>query len=862
MGLLADDDARVVTPDDDQTLDGKRPQGLLVGDLLANRYRLRRYLAAGGMGEVWEAEDVTLQETVALKTVRADRTSPEALLRLQSEVKLARRISHPNVCRVFEFGQHPTADGRVVSFLTMELLRGTSLTDLIEQRGPFPVKEALELLEQLAAALDAAHAAGVVHRDFKGPNIFLEGSRAVVTDFGIARAIDASPRITQDPNALVGTPAYMAPEQVTGGEVGPAADLFALGVVAFELVTGQLPFDGQTPFEVAMARVTNPPRRFAKLAEGVPAHWDDVFAVALARDPRKRFASAAAFIAALKAGAFTPPRPRRFSRVGLGVAAVVLVAGAALAAAWFAGPSSMKWADLSTANATKEEARVAFHRALTAHAARAGDAVGPLKQALERDPGFVEVDLQLGYLETVLGYGSQSDGLTHFRAAMAQRSRLTARDREFLDAIEPGFRDPQDWLESERRLQAFVQQHPRDAPGWEALGSVRDDLGDTLGGALGYRRSREIDPVSTAGLQLDAKLAYLGGDSAGAFRLVDQCLLTSPTQVSCLTSRLALLRLEGRCAELESAAREGFRFRPDAARLLLSYRSYGLAGVHAPPQAFTDLLATMRRAWPPDAQWHIDAWEAQLQRDTQRLVVLREAAREKAGSDDDVTLSASLVADLLELGDTARAGDVAWDGLMSAGAVNQPDSLGTDSTMTLVTALGALGRLSAEEQRAHRARFVDKWRRQLGEAAWKKVAAQAWLVAYGPAPPLELDPALAREAFEAQPLFGGDLSLEPLAWLTMVDGPFLGSLGALQLADGRFGEAEQSLSRALRICGYEVEHPNVRWLRGLARERRGDARGACEDYAVIAREWAERTPQGVTLHQALEHAKTLGCGGR
>ena len=275
------------------------------GEVLAGRYRLVRFIASGGMGEVWEAEDLSLHEHVALKTVRAEALTPELLERFRHEVKLARRVTHPNVCRVFEFGEHTRPTGEKVSFLTMELLSGRPLEDELRRRGRFTLASALPLLEQMAAGLDAAHAQGIVHRDFKSPNVFLEGTtepqRVVITDFGLARAVGADVRVTTTPQQMMGTPAYMAPEQVLGADAGPAADIFALGVVAFEMVTGALPFAAETTLATALKRLSEPPRSARSLVPEVPEHWERALFVAMARQPGDRFASASQFIAALRA---------------------------------------------------------------------------------------------------------------------------------------------------------------------------------------------------------------------------------------------------------------------------------------------------------------------------------------------------------------------------------------------------------------------------------------------------------------------------------------------------------------------------------------------------------------------------------
>ncbi|MBZ0233227.1 MAG: serine/threonine protein kinase [Deltaproteobacteria bacterium] len=210
------------------------------GTIVAERWTIVRFLARGGMGAVYEAHDRLLDGPVALKTLR----SGMAHERFVREIQLARKVSHPNVCRIHDAGRHGG-----LSFLTMELLAGEPLSARLE-RGPMSVVEARPILADLAAALDAAHAAGVIHRDFKPHNVMLvrRGGtlRAVVTDFGIARAADdtGDAALTAD-GELIGTPAYMAPEQVNGKPVTAATDVFSFGVVAYQMVTGALPFTGQ-----------------------------------------------------------------------------------------------------------------------------------------------------------------------------------------------------------------------------------------------------------------------------------------------------------------------------------------------------------------------------------------------------------------------------------------------------------------------------------------------------------------------------------------------------------------------------------------------------------------------------------------
>ncbi len=267
------------------------------GDLLSSRYGIVRFVARGGMGEVYEAEDLELQETVALKTVRPEGIEERvAIERLKREIQLARKVTHPNVCRIFDVGHHRSGlDGDDVTFLTMEFLEGDTLKGHLKQHGPMSPEEALPLVCQMAEALHAAHRVGIVHRDFKSDNVMLvpEGDsiRAVVTDFGIARAAKEDPRDAQltGRGSLVGTPAYMAPEQVSGEAIGPAADQYALGCVLFEMMTGRVPFLGDSAINTAAMRLSNPPPSPREYREGLPEKWEATILRCLERQPDARF---------------------------------------------------------------------------------------------------------------------------------------------------------------------------------------------------------------------------------------------------------------------------------------------------------------------------------------------------------------------------------------------------------------------------------------------------------------------------------------------------------------------------------------------------------------------------------------------
>jgi tetratricopeptide (TPR) repeat protein/TolB-like protein len=303
-------------------------------ELVAGRYRIARFIAKGGMGEVYEAQDEEFSERVALKTVRPEIAErPGTIQRFKREIQLARRVSHPSVCRIFDLGRHkPGAGMPEVLFLTMELLEGQTLRERLKRAGRMAPAQALPLVQAMAAALDAAHDEGIVHRDFKSANVMLVpargggGERVLVTDFGLARGAmeDSSVTGTGD---IVGTPAYMAPEQVSGAKVGPAADVFALGVVLFEMTTGGMPFPGESPLSIALKRLTEDPVRPTSVAPDLDPAWEATILRCLAREPEQRFERAGDVVRALR-GEALPLRRRRPSwrHAGALAAAAALVA--------------------------------------------------------------------------------------------------------------------------------------------------------------------------------------------------------------------------------------------------------------------------------------------------------------------------------------------------------------------------------------------------------------------------------------------------------------------------------------------------------------------------------------------------------
>ena len=281
------------------TLDGQPRAGVapevVPSERFAGRYALEALIGQGGMGRVYRARDVLVGDLVALKTLELGKDpGTDAVERFRREVRLARRISHPNVARMHDLGEHAGQH-----YLTMEYVDGVDLRTLIAREGPLAPARATRIALAVCEGLAAAHAAGVLHRDLKPANVLMEkGGRVVLTDFGIARAlVDEAAQRTQ---GTAGTPMYMAPEQLSGGELGPRADLYAVGLMLYEMLTAAMPFSGDSPIAVAFARLRQPsPDPRAKLA--VPDALAELVLRCLAREPEQRPESAPQLAQALRA---------------------------------------------------------------------------------------------------------------------------------------------------------------------------------------------------------------------------------------------------------------------------------------------------------------------------------------------------------------------------------------------------------------------------------------------------------------------------------------------------------------------------------------------------------------------------------
>ncbi len=487
-----------------------KARAFAVDELVLNRFRIVRFLGRGGMGEVYEATDLHLGR-VALKTIRPDIAASEhGLARFRREVQLARRITHGNVCRIYDLFAVPARPGHpATTFLTMEYLAGVTLAERIESSGPLPLAEAESVALQLCAAVEAIHDAGIVHRDLKAWNIMLvpDPPRVVVMDLGLARESESEagdPGITRA-NAVMGTPEYMAPEQFQGHGVTPAADIYALGIVFYEMVTGSRPFRGATPIGAAVMRGKRPPAA-SSIRRELPGRWDEVIEKCIEFDPERRFPSAGAVAAALQGRRFSgfhlPPR------YAVAVLAVIVIAALAGAVFWYRAhsytkpsPDAQRWYEQGVA------------------ALRGGTwykATQALTRAVELDPDFVVAHARLADAWSELDFTGKAKDEMLRASGLQSKIRLPQLDARYLDAVRTSLTF--DYAASLADYRAILKQLPaaEKAYGYFDVGRALEKTNNIAEAMKSYAEASRLAPEFPASfVRLGILDSRKGDDAAG-----------------------------------------------------------------------------------------------------------------------------------------------------------------------------------------------------------------------------------------------------------------------------------------------------------------------------------------------------------
>jgi tetratricopeptide (TPR) repeat protein len=471
------------------------------GEVILDRFRIVRPIGEGGMGEVYEAQDLQLGR-IALKTIREGiASSSEAFARFRQEVQLARKVTGAPVCRIHELYLLPAMAGhRATAFLTMEYLDGITLSAKLKKDGPLPSKQALKVALDICDGLRMVHEQGVIHRDLKSANIMLCGEgdqlRAVLMDFGLARIFGAESASSANADgeggtaagAIMGTPAYMAPEQFEGKEVSPATDIYALGIVLYELVTGLHPYAAPTPVAAAIKRAQRPALP-STLDHSVPRKWDRVVQRCLQYEPANRYQSAEEVARALRAGQADLANLRQDRPWIFRLAACVVLA----ALAW----GVLSWWQARQIYRPAAAALRWYEPGLASM--REGNyfkATRLFQAAIDRDGKYAMAHARLA--EAWLDLDFQGKAQRELLFAMPERRHLAPLDAEYLDAINATVMA--DFPGAVQRYNKILDQLPASdkSAGDVDLGKAYERTGDVTRALASYTRAATEDSNNPA----------------------------------------------------------------------------------------------------------------------------------------------------------------------------------------------------------------------------------------------------------------------------------------------------------------------------------------------------------------------------
>jgi serine/threonine-protein kinase len=868
-----------------------------------DRFVLEALVGQGGMGAVYRARDPKLQRRVALKLLRvdqADDTASEGTARLLREARAAAALEHPNAVAIYDVGEH---DG--LPYIAMELVEGRSLRAHVGNPG-VPVSERLRLLLDVARALAAAHKRGLVHRDVKPENVMVRTDGVVkVLDFGIARrhAAPIDPQgsttpeglatITQE-GAVVGTPLYMAPEQLRGDPLDGRADQFAWGVMAYELLTGRVPWTFERDaFRLVAAILTATPEPLGKHAPEVPGAVATAIERAIAKEPARRFASMDQLVAAVEAATTSPvalaktelmtpseaPEAPRFrpsrrvialgAAVVLGVAVLAGVEASRTTPAPAPAPSAASAIEIAEVDPTavtdvppprtaNAEALASWRAAMQAFRDGAAAAwLEYMRRALAVDPSMAAAHLRMAWMTEG---SSPSEARQHYATASHLRATLSPRDQELLDAAEPYFfRHPSNVAELVHRLEVVVERHPRDAELLYYLARGNADLGEMATSARLLSRAVESDPQFAMALGfLGADEAYLG-DAEASERAFARCLEASPGATVCLQLRSSVDQLEGRCDRIEQAARSFLAIDPSAAAGL-GLLAEALQALGRPTDA---VRATLEQRWahlPEGARaeeqrldgLHLAEIAGDFAGAEKQARELQAAIASPDDADGHARAAWELVQVYAETGNDAAARDVAQKFMAQREAwASNPRgedwALAADVVPLMLAAGRRAGSLDEEALSRQRDAWLADWESRLPSF----YSYDLWLRGFAGVADSE---AGALAAIEAQPRYGTMRTYGPILTASADE-------GHVWLLAGDAPKALPLLERATRQCT-ELREPvafaHARLWLGQAREASGDKPGACAAYRAVLSRWP-RASRSRTAATAAARAAALGC---
>ncbi|MGO8995019.1 MAG: protein kinase domain-containing protein [Polyangiaceae bacterium] len=880
---------------------------------MADKYVVDEVLGSGAMGLVVSATHKLIGQKVAIKFVKSDYLdSDDAIGRFKREARALVAVQSENVVRVLDYGTLQDES----PYLVMEYLTGRDLQQELKARGTIPLAEVAEIIVQACEGLAAAHARGIVHRDIKPANLFLtqraNGTRLVkIVDFGISKAPIATEEELSMTRGSIGSPHYMAPEQLrNASRVDARSDVWSLGVTLFRALTGELPFTGDSVAALLAAVASGEPRRLSEERPDLPPEIDAIITRCLHKNPDERFGSAQELADALAPFAMPSARitstprvaqaqgqphadggvlhestskahvshvsgnlkasPEWKARLALAVAIGVPLAAVSLALrltspggtgaarsvdAAASASRVVVITDLPAPKSANAEAAAAYQAGL--QAVRDGSLVEAMRRfdrAAALDPTMAAAELR-GAVHGDWLAGAETR--RHARAALSLRASLSESDRELLDAVAPLYISPQPELEdSLRRIDKLVASRPRDT---ELLFlSARLFLTRRPHAELLKISDRllELDPHFASALWLRGLVQELELDHTAAMRSVDQCMEISPSAASCLRVRATLEDLQGDCVGLEADAQRMVAME-DGSDRAHDFLARALFALGRPIDSVREALSRKWQACPESTR------AATTLTDEAHLAILRgdfaEALKDAEeldrtvrleGTEKDRAAATLLRIDLdTEVGDVAGAAQVA-DAHLRRVPVWSTDVIEEDPRPRLYAAAVRGGLRTPQERDQARAEWRTIWDAKIQPYDRPRV----WLEGY--AAPAET----REEAVEALAVLSDYEPMPPL----VVTGSTVPAMAKVHALAGRSHEALPELVSVTWSCRALAEPIGVTRAQlqlGQVLEATGDVAGACAAYGAVIDRWgpAKRTATSVTAAAALARVKLLAC---
>lgn len=847
--------------------------GILPGRVLAGRYEILAKLGHGGMGAVFRAHDRELGEDVALKVILPERIRDAGVLdRFRREVKLARKIAHPNVCRVFDVGEEGTT-----RFLTMEFIEGKSLRELIA-KGPLDPARALSILQQIIQGMVAVHAQGIVHRDLKPDNVMVrEGGQAVVADFGLAR----TPTGDVAESNFVGTPAYMSPEQLRGEALDGRSDIFALGIVAYELMTGRLPFTGESIAAIATATLRDSPASFEVpgLAESAQRGIKAAIFRALEKRPADRFASMAEFGDALSSagvehsistltGPVLPPdeRPRKrlpWSAIaGLAATVVLLVVIIKLwqfptnvavqvqAPVSSALPSTHVVAHDAQAERLYQQAMQAMHDGDESRAMAEMERV----VAIDHDFGAAELRLAIWWLLV-----EPVKARSHQIAANRLRKTLDQHDADLLHAMNAWLEQPPDIQGWGMKLEALAERYPQDVEALLLVAGVRIYQMRFDGAIQATTRALEIDPTNVVAWTMKADALALLGDTKGQLEAYSACLSVAPTATKCLVERIRLRGHMRECQLMKEDAKALLMLEPNSAAThellataLESTSERRESVINALEKSFSLQSGSERTHAEAKARAALAIRDGDFESAVRWLEQRRARNATDIHQDSHALPAIQLALVSLEMGLPKQADEIVSDFLRQKEA--WLEDLDNDWAMLFSCIDLHAGGMSSATFVEQRQRWIERIRKKWENAGRKDNEELEWLIwSLGYGCPAETRTE-ALEALKKMPH-----AKSPLVALGRLGTDFFE--GKIHILTGEYERAIPLLRRAANTCNV-FDEPlmpmRATYYLGLALQGKGDETGARSAFQQIVDRWGKAKPRSVTAEKAKKALEKLG----